>query len=85
MTKEEEILQELREIDEKYQKLAAEHRQLKFAVTIILHYTLAGHNGAYTSEFGPATLGTLLKITGFDMKNRLIIKNGSGRDSKFKQ
>jgi len=53
---------------------AKEFYELKMAVVNILNMTLAGHNGGYSSEFGPATLATLLRITRFDMKNRKILK-----------
>ena len=85
MTTTAEVFKQFQDLIKEVERLESEQRQLKFAVITILHRTLAGGNGAYTSEFGPHTLGTLLKITGFDMKNRLILKRKEGYDVKSKK
>ena len=40
----------------------------------ILYRTIAGGNGGYYSNFGPVLLSKMLKLTGYDMKNREINK-----------
>lgn len=78
----EEAIKKLEEVSEEVFQLELEYHQLKNDVIVILHQTLAGSNGAYTSEFGPVTLGRLLKITGFNMNDRFIIKRGYGCDAE---
>jgi hypothetical protein len=66
------------EVDKEYlEKLERDNRQLKFAVEVVLYHTEAGGNGGYYSQFGPLAFSTMVKITGFDPKNRRI-----GKDKK---
>ena len=76
MTKKE-IAEKIKEQDmDDYYEL----KRFKEAVINVLYMTYAAGNGGYCSDFGPVTLGTLLKYTGFDMKDRRIIKEKSGFD-----
>jgi hypothetical protein len=61
------------EVDKEYlESIERDLRQLKFAAEVVLMHSKAGGNGGYYSQFGPLTYSTMLRITGFDPKNRKI-------------
>jgi hypothetical protein len=54
-------------IEEKYQLL-------KQAATNVIHQSLTTGRGSWQSEFGAVTMNTMLLATGFNLKDRNILK-----------
>jgi hypothetical protein len=68
-----------KEVNKDYlESLERDHRQLKFAVEVVLYHTVAGSNGGYYSQFGPIAFTTMVKITGFNLNNREINEKRDG-------
>ena len=55
---------------EEQEDLFHEHKQLIEAVNELLYRTLSTGNGGYATIFGPVLLGTLLRLTKYNMKDR---------------
>lgn len=62
------------------ESLQFEVHQYKQIVEEILYMTVVGGNGGYYSDFGPALFSRMLKITGYDPKNRRIVKLNSKKE-----